>query len=30
MDKMGRIVPVEPSLEEVPFVDLTSPQHEEE
>ena len=30
MDEMGRIVPVEPSAEEVPFVDLTSPQHEEE
>tara|TARA_B110000444_G_scaffold261439_1_gene313579 strand:- start:53183 stop:54115 length:933 start_codon:yes stop_codon:yes gene_type:complete len=30
MDEMGRIVPVEPSPEEVPFVDLTSSSHEEE
>jgi hypothetical protein len=30
MDEMGRIVPIEPSEDEVPFVDLTSPSPEEE
>jgi hypothetical protein len=29
-DEMGRIVPVEPTPEEVPFVDLTLSSHEEE